>query len=211
MHFEDGVVYAEPGIDVARARGGRPDGQPRSATATCSSAAPRRRRATPGGASRAAATRGAAAPRSWCDRPCERARAARWSPLVAAGDAARRLRARRPGRPTCSCSPAPARARKLTLLVNDGGTIRCNGGKAEDALRPAADHGPRSGRQPRRRRDGQADDPARARTASTHYTDQACSRARSASPTATPPPARPRPGRAVRRPGRAAGLRAQSG
>ncbi len=52
-------------------------------------------------------------------------------------------------RPTCSCSPAPGQGTKLTLLVNDGGTIRCNGGKAQADLRRAADPGSRSGRQPR--------------------------------------------------------------
>ncbi len=64
VHWEDGVVYTEPGIDVTEleAEGAR---SARSASATCSSAAPRRPPGTPTAASRAAATRAAAAPRSW--------------------------------------------------------------------------------------------------------------------------------------------------
>ena len=46
LHFEDGLVYAEPGIDGARAGGGRAHGWPGSAIATCSSAAARRSSAT---------------------------------------------------------------------------------------------------------------------------------------------------------------------
>ena len=49
LHWEDGIVYAEPGIDAAalEARGLR--ASPRSASATCSSAAARPSSATPTG------------------------------------------------------------------------------------------------------------------------------------------------------------------
>ena len=45
------------------------------------------------------------------------------------------VRARRRPPPTCSCCSAPGQGKTLTLLVNDSGTIRCNGGKA----RPISD------------------------------------------------------------------------
>ena len=46
LHFEDGIVYAEPGDRRRRARGRRPHGGPVPRAATCSSAAARRSSAT---------------------------------------------------------------------------------------------------------------------------------------------------------------------
>ena len=53
LHFEDGLVYAEPGIEAAPLRR-RAHGWPGSASATCSSAAARRSSATTARASSAA-------------------------------------------------------------------------------------------------------------------------------------------------------------
>ena len=50
VHFEDGVVYAEPGIDIAALEARRARRSAASASATCSSAASRRSSATPTGA-----------------------------------------------------------------------------------------------------------------------------------------------------------------
>ncbi len=90
---------------------------------------------------------------------------------------------------------------QLTLLVNDGGTISCNGAKAKNISNSHADHGARPVRQPVRRR-RQAPNLPIARGSIFAFTDQARSRGRSASRTATPRASRssPRPSCSPRRP-----------
>ena len=125
VHFEDGVVYAEPGVDARRAARPTATRSPASARRTCSSAACRRSSATRRPARcPAAATRAAAARRWWREAACALALVAR-SPA-----AARRVAGCGAAYPdlfvlTRTGSIPGAR---LTLLVNDGGTVRCNGG-----------------------------------------------------------------------------------
>ena len=64
LHFEDGLVYAEPGIDDAGAGGRRPQRRLVPRAATCSSAAARPSSATTRRAPSAAAATRAAAGRS---------------------------------------------------------------------------------------------------------------------------------------------------
>ena len=64
LHWEDGVVYTEPGIDGA-ALPPPATSWPRSGSPTCSSAGCRPPRATRPGASRGAGIHAAVAPRSW--------------------------------------------------------------------------------------------------------------------------------------------------
>ena len=129
VHFEDGVVYAEPGRwrDALRAAG--PRHRRRSARATCSSAACRRSSATRRRARwRAPATRGAAASR-W-----RREAAAAGRPAAAAGALAAALT-------LAACGAgAPAHdlflvqrggaipGAKLALRVTDDGRASCNRG-----------------------------------------------------------------------------------
>ena len=64
VHFEDGMVYTEPGVDVAALEARRSRGEPVSRPQSVLRRALRPRRSTPPAASRAAVTRGGAAPRS---------------------------------------------------------------------------------------------------------------------------------------------------
>ena len=66
LHFEDGLVYAEPGIDGAALEAAGRTLSPGSASATCSSAAARPSSATPTACCPAAGIRAAAA--RWCAR-----------------------------------------------------------------------------------------------------------------------------------------------
>ena len=166
IHFEDGVVYAEPGVDVA---GLEADGH---GIARFRSLEPVLRRRAGGRArsgDRGAVGRGRPAAGwgggggfvSWLRSARARRRGGRVLSVPGARPSAfggplvhphrhppdrRACRTRSPPalsplsavlsgcgggpRRTCSCSRAPARCRALdlTLLVNDGGTVRCNGG-----------------------------------------------------------------------------------
>ena len=133
LHFEDGVVYAEPGIDVDALRGARARPSRRSARRTCSSAACQAVERDPahGRAHRrrrpAARRRGGRGVR----RRAARGRAAR--------SCAGRLRPalRRPVRRARAAARSPARS--CTLRVTDDGHVSCNGGALREISSDAAD------------------------------------------------------------------------
>ena len=147
LHFEDGVVYAEPGVDVAALERRRPRRRALPRAATCSSAACRRSRATRRPASsRAAATRAAAA--RWRRREARSALARRRSLAAAA-----------PG--GCGGAGAPdlfvvtaagsSRARSSRCWWPTTASCSCNGGPAPAHHRRPAPRGARDPARARRR------------------------------------------------------------
>ena len=155
VHWEDGIVYAEPGIDAAvLAAEGR-------------NMAPFRERNLFFGGVQAAA-RGPRRHLLGRRRPPARRRRDRRDASERAVRAAGRRRGTAVGAllacvamagcgldvqaPDLFLLTRTGQGSKLTLIVNDSGTIRCNGAKAKAISDAAADPGPRPGRQPGHRR-----------------------------------------------------------
>ncbi len=181
VHFEDGVLYAEPGIELAglgddegrivrfaraepvlrrrsggaaprrgsdRRRRSPPRGGGGAASVASSARQTRARDLSPARAARRRASPSAAARAS----PLPRYRRWRWRCCCAAAVLARLRRHQAP--PTCSSSNAAAasRARALTLLVNEEGGVRCNGGATLKLSDPSWSRRARSRKNCRNRR-----------------------------------------------------------
>ena len=186
------------------AGGGRADDRPLPRAQPLLRRCPGRASAIRTASSGAAVTPGVAATRSWCNQPCEEIDPARHITaalaLVLAGCGLEIQE------PDLFLLTRTGEGKTLTMLVNDSGTISCNGGKMKMLADPLLIQARDLAQNLDERRHGQAQHPPYAEQRLLLH-DQAgrrndpVSRHRRRAPPVT------RPGRAVHRPDRAAGMR----